>query len=117
MPYPGRLHHDPRKDGLGSASADVLPSEQTAKLVRGEARWAGRALIGYLLLATIAAGKPDVLSQRAAGHVSVALILLVLQVLLVVVALVGHERRLRHLDSVRSSFRHDLEAHDRREAS
>lgn len=73
-------------------------------------------LIGSLLLAAVTALDPDVLSERAVGHLSVALLLLILQVPLIVWALIGHERERARMDGSYSPAGLDPEAYDRREA-
>ncbi|MFE5978956.1 hypothetical protein ACFQ63_04520 [Streptomyces wedmorensis] len=80
------------------------------------ARWAGRAFLGYLLLAAVAATDPDVLSEPAAGNVSVGLILLILQVPLLIWVLVGHEREMTQPISSVTRPRRTPHARNRREA-
>ncbi|MGW8887280.1 hypothetical protein [Streptomyces sp. NPDC055749] len=83
---------------------------------RSGRRWAGRACGGYLLLAAASSVAPDVLTERVAGHLSSALLLLFPQLLLMGWALLGHHRDSRRLDGSLSEFRRSLDAGTRREA-
>lgn len=113
LTYPGQPHHDPPHEPAGFPASDPPPGELAAVRDRAGARWAGRALLGSLLLALATAPDPDLLNEPAAGHMSVAMLLLTLQVPLVIWVLTGHERERARPARTFSTAGHDQETHNR----
>ncbi|RFC70671.1 DUF485 domain-containing protein [Streptomyces sp. AcE210] len=97
-------HHDPGARSLLTA------------LRRLRRRHTGRLLVPYALLATVMSVAPDALRRRIVGHVSVALLLLLLQLALIIWVLAGHRRSAAHVDRAVEKYRRELAAFGRREA-
>ncbi|MFG2521475.1 hypothetical protein [Streptomyces sp. NPDC048527] len=79
-------------------------------------RQAGPLLTGYLVFAAISSAAPDVLHRRIAGHLSVALLLLLLQLALIAWTLLGHNRGYADVDAATDRYRRGLAEHTRRAA-
>jgi hypothetical protein len=101
---------DGRPDRLPGGAADRL----LTALRRPGRRHSARFLTGYLLLAATASAAPTALHRRVAGHTSLALILLLLQLLLSAWTLAGHHRDAARLDAEVEDLRRQLAADDLR---
>ncbi|GAA2120845.1 hypothetical protein GCM10009759_70060 [Kitasatospora saccharophila] len=85
-----------------SYTAPAAPPDPTHLLAAANGlsrRHGGRLLTGYLLFAATVSAAPSALHHRITGHVSPALVLLLLQLALVVWTLVGHHRGAARLES------------------
>ncbi|GAA5020193.1 DUF485 domain-containing protein [Kitasatospora paranensis] len=118
MTFPTQSRHGRRTGPPPAVDDEPFPHAAVDALIaavcRLRRRHAGRLVVGYLLLVAVVAAAPAFLHHRVAGHVSVALLLVLAQLVIVVWSMAGHRRGAGRLDEDIEQFRHYLAEREHR---